>query len=441
LTLPFLWRFCFPLVFHFPLGKLVFVGSVLCRPGKNTMFVFADTILDPYRREVRRRGDLVPLEPQVFDLLEFLIRSRSHVATKDELLANVWGGRIVSDSTISVRINAARQAIGDNGKEQRFIRTFPRKGFRFVADVREEFREPPGGPTPGRTLPVNATGYGADAQELRFCRTSDGVNIALACVGQGTVLVRTATWLNHLEYEWHSPIRSPFLRFLAERFRLVRYDGRGKGLSDRNAPDVSFDGFLRDLDAVVEALGIRRYALMGVSQGAPIAIAHAARYPERVSALVLHGAYAQGRNKRSAAVERETAQALLSIMRQGWGDEGSAFMRAFSSVYLPGGTREQISWFAELQRMATSAETAARLRVACDDIDVTHLLEKVSCPTLVLHCRNDGVVPFDEGRRLAASVARAKFVPLASENHILLEGEPAWETFIGSITNFLDNVT
>ena len=403
------------------------------------MFVFADAVMDPDRRELRRRGHLIPMEPQVFDLLEFLVRNRNHVVTRDELLANVWGGRIVSDSTISVRINAARRAIGDSGEKQRVIRTLHRKGFRFVADVREEFRElsidPT--PTPGAT-PLNTTDHAVPVHELGFCRTSDGVNIALACVGQGTVLVRTATWLNHLEYEWQSPIRSHLLTFLAQHFRLVRYDGRGNGLSDWNAPDISFDGFMRDLDAVVESLGIRRYALMGVSQGAPIAIAHAARYPERVSALVLHGAYAQGRNKRSAAVEHETAQALLSIMRQGWGRERSAFMRAFSSVYLPGGTREQIGWFAELQRMATSAENAARLRVACDDIDVRHLLGKVSCPTLVLHCRNDGVVPFDEGWRLAASIKKAKFVPLDSENHILLEGDPAWGTFVANIASFLE---
>jgi len=188
---------------------------------------------------------------------------------------------------------------------------------------------------------------------------------------------------------------------------------------------------------VVESLGLRRYALMGVSQGAPIAIAHAAQYPERVSKLVLYGAYAKGRNKRSAGHEQETAQTLLSIMRQGWGDERSPYMRAFSSLYLPSGTREQIGWFAELQRLATSPENAARLRVACDDIDMTALLDKVKCPALVLHARNDGVVPFDEGRQLAASLPFGQFVALDSDNHILLENEPAWMPFVTSISNFL----
>ncbi|HEV7879867.1 alpha/beta hydrolase [Bradyrhizobium sp.] len=176
---------------------------------------------------------------------------------------------------------------------------------------------------------------------------------------------------------------------------------------------------------------------MGVSQGAPIAIAHAARYPERVSKLVLYGAYAKGRNKRSEGHERETAQTLLSIMRQGWGDERSPYMRAFSSLYLPGGTREQVGWFAELQRIATSPENAAKLRVACDDIDVTDLLDKVKCPALVLHARNDGVVPFDQGRQLAASLPLGRFMALDSDNHILLDHEPAWMQFVTNINNFL----
>ena len=386
------------------------------------MFLFGDTVLDPRRREVRRAGLVVEMEPQVFDLIEYLVRCRDRVVTKEDLLANVWRGRVISDSTIDVRINAARRMIGDNGKEQRIIRTFPRKGFRFVAPVREDLAAP---------LPPVAV------QELSSCRTSDGVRIAVATAGEGTVLVRTATWLNHLEYEWHSPIRQPLLRFLCDRYRVVRYDGRGNGLSDWDAPDLSFEGFLRDLEAAVDSLGLERYALMGVSQGAAIALAHAVRHPERVTRLVLHGAYAQGRARRASPEEKETAQALMAIMRRGWGDQGSAFLRAFSALYVPGGSAAEIAWFAELQRNATSPENAVRLRAACDDIDVQKILPRVHVPTLVLHSRRDGVVPFDEGRRLAAGIPGARFVPLDSDNHILLEGEPAWPVFTGQIDAFL----
>ena len=323
---------------------------------------------------------------------------------------------------MTTRINAARRALGDTGQAQRLVRTLRGKGFRFVSDVEQE------------TLQASTVDR---RQDFMFCRTTDGVNIAASITGDGEVLVRAATWLNHIDYEWRSPVRLPLLSFLADRFRLVRYDGRGNGLSDWEVEDISFEGFLKDLDAVVAALGLSRYALMGVSQGAAIAIAHAARHPERVTKLVLHGAYAQGRNRRAGPGELETAQALLSIMRQGWGNERSAFMRAFSSLYLPNGTREQITSFAELQRMATSPANAVRLRTACDDIDVLALLEKVRCPTLVLHSRNDSVVPFEEGRRVAASIPRAKFAPLESDNHILMEDEPEWPTFLANIASFL----
>ena len=388
-----------------------------------SLFVFGDTVLDPRRRELRRAGVLVEMEPQVFDLIEHLVRCRDRVVTKGELLASVWRGRVISDSTIDVRINAARRAIGDTGRDQRFIRTFPRKGFRFIAPVREEL--------------AGAAAQPVGVQELSFCRTSDGVRIAVATAGSGPVLVRTATWLNHLEYEWQSPIRQPLLRFLCNRYRVVRYDGRGNGLSDWDATDLSFEGFLRDLEAAVDSLGLQRYALMGISQGAAIALAHAVRYPERVTGLVLHGAYAVGRARRACPGEKETADALIAIMRRGWGDEGSAFLRAFSALYVPGGSGAEIGWFAELQRKATSPQNAVRLRAACDDIDVAAILAHVHAPTLVLHSRRDGVVPFEEGRRLAAAIPGARFVPLDSENHILLEGEAAWRTFTGEIDAFL----
>jgi pimeloyl-ACP methyl ester carboxylesterase len=386
-------------------------------------YQFEGGTLDTGRRELRRDGRLVAVEPQVFDLLEFLIRHRDRVVSRDDLIAGVWGGRIVSESALASRVNAARRAIGDDGTAQRLIKTIMRKGFRFVGAVREEAAVP-------------AVAAAPLAQSISFCRTNDGVNIALATVGDGPVLVKTANWLNHLEYDWQSPIWSPMLRRLAARFRLVRYDGRGNGLSDREVADISLAGFERDLEAVVDSLGLQRFVLFGLSQGAAAAATFAARYPERVSRLILYGAYAQGRNRRGSAEDSSTAQTMLAMMQQGWGHEDSAFMRAFSSLYLPDATRELIKEFADMQRLSASGAIAARIRTACDDIDITAVLPNIKVPTLVIHAKHDHVAPIEQGRQVAAQIPGAKFVILDSENHIPVPGDPAWEALLSEIEAF-----
>ena len=341
---------------------------------------------------------------------------------------SVWKGRVVSESTLDSRINAARKAIGDSGGTQTLIRTVPRKGVRFVGDVRR-------GHEPAEVGTIRPAI--ADNQKISFCRSDDGVNIAYATVGAGPVLVKAANWLNHLEYDWDSPIWSPMLRRLASHARLIRYDSRANGLSDKTVDDISFAAFVRDFDAVVNASAAQRFAILGMSQGASIAIAHAVRYPEQVSKLILHGAYAQGRNKRKTVEEHEKAETFLAMLRHGWGDPHSAFMRAFASLFIPNGSPEQIRWFAELQRVTTTAENAARIRTACDDIDVLDLLPKVTIPTMVMHCRYDNVVPLEQGRLIAATIPNARFVTLESENHVPLQGEPAFDSFLNEIESFL----
>ena len=252
------------------------------------------------------------------------------MVSKDDLIASVWDGRIVSDSTLASRINAARRAVGDSGEQQRFIHTIARKGFRFVGEVRE-------GHVPAdMPAPVSAKRH----QEVRFCRTDDGINLALASGGDGPPLIKAANWLTHIEYDWESPVWSPLLHRLAARCRLIRYDARGTGLSDRAVTDISFSAFVRDLETVVESTGVDRSAFLGISQGAAVAITYAVRHPERVSKLILYGGYAQGRYQRGSAAEAEMARAFIAIMRHGWGDEHSAFMRlvqlALSSERLAG---------------------------------------------------------------------------------------------------------
>jgi pimeloyl-ACP methyl ester carboxylesterase/DNA-binding winged helix-turn-helix (wHTH) protein len=390
-------------------------------------FLFANHLLDADRRELRRGSDPIAVEPQVFDLLLYLIQNRDRVVSKDDLIAAVWGGRIVSDSTLTSRINAARKAVGDSGEEQRLIRTVARRGVRFVCAV-DEARGT------GEQRPASPA---RPHQEIHFCTTSDGVRIAYAEVGQGQPLLKAANWLNHLEYDWESPIWSPLLHELAATTRLIRYDQRGNGLSDWDVEEISFDAFVRDHETVVEAAGLERFALLGISQGCAISIAYAVRHPERVSHLILYGGYARGRRKRGSQREIELSDAVLTLMGEGWGQESPEFRMIFTSRFVPGATAEQMQWFNDLQRKTTTPANAKRLRLAQDNIDVSDLLAHVNVPTLVLHCRDDMAVPFEEGRSLAAGIPRARFVALEGRNHLILETDPAWRRFIEEITSFL----
>lgn len=238
------------------------------------LFRFGEYSLDTDRRELKRGSEFVALEPQVFDTLVYLIQNRERVVSKDDLLQGVWGGRIVSESTLTSRINAARRAVGDSGAEQALIRTVARKGLRFVGEVGEG-AVPAAGPAGAK--PDRARS--ALRQDIHFCTASDGVRIAYSGVGDGPPLVKAANWLNHLEYDWQSPIWSPLLRALAAEHRLVRYDERGNGLSDWEVDDISFAAFVRDLETVVEASGLERFPLLGVSQGCAVSIAYAVAIP------------------------------------------------------------------------------------------------------------------------------------------------------------------
>jgi pimeloyl-ACP methyl ester carboxylesterase/DNA-binding winged helix-turn-helix (wHTH) protein len=394
------------------------------------LFRFGGYSLDVDRRELRRGPDLIEIEPQVFDLLVYLIRNRDRVVSKDDVLDAIWEGRIVSESTLTSRINAARRAIGDTGADQKLIKTIARKGLRFVGEVAEAARVVP---TAGRFVQV-PTGL---HQEIRFCTAPDGVRIAYAAVGQGPSLVKTANWLNHLDYDWHGPIWSHLLRALAGSYQLIRYDERGNGLSDWDVGDISLDAFVSDLETVIDAIGLKKFPLLGISQGCAVSIAYAVRHPERVTRLVLYGGYARGRRKRGQQSEIEQADAIVTLIREGWGQENPAYRQLFTSRFIPDATPEQARWFNELQRTTTTPQNAARIRRALDDIDVTSLLSKIHVPTLVLHCRDDALQPFEEGRRMAAGIPGSRFVGLEGRNHLILEHEPAWDRFLDEVTRFL----
>ena len=428
-------------------GREDFAGNLICSldcpdysvraggypdAGQAVQFVFGDYSLDVGRRELRRGQNLVQLEPQVFDLLVYLVRNRDRVVTRDDIFAAVWGGRIVSESTLSSRITAVRKAIGDSGEQQALIRTAARKGIRFIGEVSEQ--------TEGPAQPIAAPAATATSrlrQEVHFCTASDGVRIAYAEVGHGPPLIKAGNWLNHLEYDWESPIWSPFLHTLATEHRLIRYDARGNGLSDWEVKDLSLEAFVRDLESVVEATGLDRFPLLGMSQGCAVSIAYAVRHPERVSHLVLYGGFARGRRKRGSQQDIAGGDAIVTLIRQGWGQDNPAFRQMLTSLFMPGATPEQMQSFNDMQRITTSPENAARLRQSVDEIDVTDLLASVNIPTLVLHARNDAMQPFDEGRRLAMGIRGARFVALESRNHMILQNDPVWSRFFDEIENFL----
>ena len=278
----------------------------------------------------------------------------------------------------------------------------------------------------------------ASQQRIRFCKAPDGGRIALATMGKGPPLLRAAHWLSHLEFDGRSPVWAHWLRELSSEHTYIRYDQRGCGLSDWSPPSLAFSAWVGDLEAVADFLGLERFALLGMSQGGAISIAYAARHPERVSHLVLCGAYARGVLHRDLTPQqRQEAGILLDLIRGGWGRDNPAFRQLFTSLFIPEGTLEQHQWFNELERLSTSPENAAALLETTYQIDVSALAETVRVPTLIFHARNDARVPFDEGRNLAALIPDARFIPLESRNHLLLNTEPAWAQFLTGLRTFL----
>jgi pimeloyl-ACP methyl ester carboxylesterase/DNA-binding CsgD family transcriptional regulator len=278
-------------------------------------------------------------------------------------------------------------------------------------------------------------------QEVRLLTASDGVRIAFARTGTGPPLVRAAHWLSHLEFDWESLVWSDFLTELATRRTLVRYDERGTGLSDRDVADLSFEAMVGDLESVVDELGLERFALLGMSQGAAISIAYAVRHPERVAAMVLCGGYARGHAHRGRTPEQQRdAELLLQLIRVGWGTPNPKFRRVFATMFLGDSTPARYEAFDELQRVSATPDAAYRLRSMFAGIDVTPICGQVRTPTLVMHVRDDGVVPFEEGRLLAALIPRSRFVSLDGTSHILVPGSPAWERFFQELRGFLESV-
>jgi pimeloyl-ACP methyl ester carboxylesterase/DNA-binding CsgD family transcriptional regulator len=276
-------------------------------------------------------------------------------------------------------------------------------------------------------------------QDIRFCTTGDGVRLAYARLGAGPPVLKVGSWLTHVEFDGTTAVWVPWLTELSRNNTLFRYDPRGCGLSDREVTRFTLDDWVRDLEAVADAAGLAHFTLLGMSQGGAVAIAYAARHPERVEKLVLYGSYARGVLKRGLGPRQsEEFDAMTKLIELGWGRENPAFRQMFTSLFLPDGTPEEVDSFNRLQQLSASPESASRMVRAYADIDVQDLAPKVRCPTLVLHGHDDARIPFDEGRLVASLIPGARFVPLQSRNHVMLAHEPAWQSLVDEMRAFLD---
>lgn len=389
-------------------------------------------VLDLNRGEFQLDSHALPLAPTAFRLAAYFVQNHGRLLAKDELVKAVWPNVFVTDDSLVQCVAQLRTALGDHG--QRLIKTVRGRGYIFDGLVPVS---PPAVSTPA--MPASARQAGAAQQHIQFCTSFDGVQIAYARVGRGPALVEVGTWINHLESDWDSPVWSSRLRRLASCNQLLRFDCRGCGMSDRTAKDFSFGAMLRDLEAVVDAVALDCFALSAPCGGAAVAIAYAARHPKRVSSLVLYGPFARGRLAGNPSEQqREEAAVMRKLVEIGWGRENPVFREVFTRLFIPDCTPQQYQWFTELQHTTTSPENAARLIAAYETVDVSNLLDQIQCPTLVFHSREDSRVPFEQGRLIAARIKGARFIPLESRNHILLEEDPAWQQFVDELQKFVN---
>ena len=320
-------------------------------------------------------------------------------------------------------------AVGFNS-EAAFTRAFKREYGIPPATWRRQFEE-------DAKARDEAQRLGLPQQAVRHVTAKDGTRLAYAVMGKGPPLVKAANWLNHLEHDWKSPVWRHWLQEFTNGHTLIRYDERANGMSDWDTPEISFEAFVDDLECVIDAAGVDKFDLLGISQGASVAIAFAVRHPDKVRRLLICGGYAAGWAARGDPEEIARREALLKLTEVGWGADHATYRQVFTSLYIPQGTREQIDWWNEMQRVSCSPENAVKLQRALSQIDVRALLPKVSVPTLIFHSRDDQVVPFAAGKYLADHIPGATFVPLAGENHLLLEKEKSWPEFVRVAREFL----
>ncbi len=294
--------------------------------------------------------------------------------------------------------------------------------------------------TPDSIVSTPSTATVPRTQLIEYCITPDDTQIAYAKIGQGPAMFKAPNWLNHLEYEWQSPVWGPTLSRLTKQFELTRFDQRGNGLSDWDIADISEDTMISDMSTVAEAAQLDQFILLGISQGCAFSIRYAIENPNKIRALILFGGFARGMLSRHSAEQSSFYEAAKTMIAQGWGSPNPAYRHLFTSMFIPDATAGQAESFDELQRISTTPENAVRIFDMNAHVDVSDLASQVSVPTLVLHCEGDSRVPIAEGRRIAALIPDAKFITLPGNNHVVLEGTPEFEIFFREIDAFLSNL-
>ncbi len=382
---------------------------------------FADCELDLSEMTLSKAGEHVPVEPQVFDLLRFFADHAGELVTRDDIIGAVWHGRVVSDAAVSTRINALRRAVGDDGRNQTILQTVPRRGFRFLPAV--------------TVLGAAPRAQNKGRQKVRMTPSADGTAIAYAVSGAGPPLMRAGHFLTHLQEDWENSVFGPMLNRFSDSFTLTRYDQRGTGLSARNQISYTLDNMTADLGAVADAAGLDRFPIFATSQGVPLALKFAAENPERVSRIACWGGFAQGRNKRG---EEPQAEALMTMMREGWGQPGSPFATAFTTVFMPDASAEQIADMTRVQLASATAEAAVALRRSLDDIDITDVLEQVKAPVCLYHAIGDAVHPSSQSQLIATMLPDAELNILSGRSHIPLPGTSDWDVMMAGVLEFLN---
>jgi DNA-binding winged helix-turn-helix (wHTH) protein/pimeloyl-ACP methyl ester carboxylesterase len=393
-------------------------------------YEFGDCDLDIEAHALRRAGEVIPIEPQVFDLLVALARNAGVMVSKDDLIDAVWGGRIVSDSTISARISAARTAVGDNGRDQSIIRTVSRRGFMMVAKVTVFASDANAAAAPKP----------APRQVIRYASSQDGTSIAWSSAGDGPPVLYAWHHFSHLEKDWTSTLLSPALAALAEHHCLIRHDIRGCGLSEPMQPEATIDDHVADMKAVADAAGLTQFPIVATLQAATVAIRFAALYPDRVSRLVLHNAYARGRAIRNGAPENAENDPFIALLKSGgWGDPANGFMRAWATMVLPMASSDETTELIRLIAHSGTAQTALHHRTMIDRFDVSADLTRVRARTLVIHARLCSLHPVAEGRRVAAGIPAAEFVEVDSSNTFLIGSDPTFTQVMDATLEFLSD--
>ncbi|MGI9366890.1 MAG: alpha/beta fold hydrolase [Rhizobiaceae bacterium] len=386
---------------------------------------FSNYTFDTKAHSLTQDGLDQPVEPQVFDLLRLMLENAGKLVTKDQLIEEIWGGRIVSESAISARIAATRKVVGDDGKRQEIIRTIARRGIQFVAQVTES----------GST---EAIPHSAEfSPKIRYATADDGVKIAFAISGSGPPLLRVAHHPTHLELEWNEASERSMFDVLGQSHTLIRMDQRGCGLSDLDVDDFSTTRSAKDMKAVLDVLGINRVDLLGTSSGGMIATEFAAMFPERSSRLITLGGYVDGRSVRNENASPDPDDAILKMAKEGWETHGSSFISGYVSVYFPTATPELIQQIARNVQLSCPVENEIRGRRFFNHHSIANLLEKVQAPTLIMHSRGDAVHPLSEGQKLAKGISGAQLLVLESRNHYPLQEEESWQTMMAAMQEFL----